>query len=358
MKNISIFFLLALFSTPSLGLCQTISLFDEEPAVETAVNNADTTDDATPKAEGPAVSETTAAEEPQKEETTDSQSSETDYLDNYIDDVETEKKAQNTARDLLNQKPQLLTIRQNDQKSLEQLKERTKQIKEKLAPFATNTDSTDKPQEKTETIKMRRQKIKDSLQPAPLGLYWAATEAELKELGFNLLPAERKDYKNVFQVTNTQQKNNTFQQIIAIFGEQDKLWCIYAQSHLLDDNARAEKVLALYRRYYDALAKKYGNAQEHFEPYTYEEKIIEGEKEQKQTKTIQKQNPIGGADFLKELQEGKAVLYATFKNDKIGITLGVSVDGDGKSYISIDYKDFALMQSEKQTALDNTIDDL
>ena len=58
------------------------------------------------------------------------------------------------------------------------------------------------------------------------------------------------------------------------------------------------------------------------------------------------------------MQEGKAVLYATFQNDKIGITLGVSVDGDGKSYISIDYKDFALMQSEKQTALDNTIDDL
>ena len=163
MKNISIFFLLALFSTPSLGFCQTISLFDEEPAVETAENNADTADDATPKAEGPAVSETTAAEESQKEETTDSQSAETDYLDNYIDDVETEKKAQNTARDLLNQKPQLLTIRQNDQKSLEQLKERTKQIKEKLAPFATNTDSTDKPQEKTEDIEMRRQKLKDKL---------------------------------------------------------------------------------------------------------------------------------------------------------------------------------------------------
>ena len=198
MKNISIFFLLALFSTPSLGFCQTISLFDEKPADETVENNANTADDAAPKAEEPAVSETTTLKEPAKEETTASQSAETDYLDNYIDDVETEKKAQNTARDLLNKKPQLLTIRQNDQKSLEQLKERTKQIKEKLAPFATNTDSTDKPQEKKETLEMRRQKIKDSLQPAPLGLYWAATEAELKELGFNLLPAERKDYKNVF----------------------------------------------------------------------------------------------------------------------------------------------------------------
>ena len=96
MKNISIFFLLALFSTPSLGFCQTISLFDEEPAVETAENNTDTTDDAAPKAEDHTISETTTTEEPKKEETTSSQSAETDYLDNYIDDVETEKKAQNT----------------------------------------------------------------------------------------------------------------------------------------------------------------------------------------------------------------------------------------------------------------------
>lgn len=340
MKNISIFFLLAFFINPALGFCQTVDLFDEETTNETTADIE------------------TSKPEASEKETSAPKSAETDYLDNYIDNVETEKKAQNTARDLLNQKPQLLTIRQNDQKSLEQLKERTKQIKEKFAPLAENTAANEKTEEKTETVEMRRQKIKDKLQTAPLGLYWAATAAEIKELGFNLLPAERKDYKNVFQVTNAAQKNNTFKQIIAIFGEQDKLWCIYAQSHLLDDNAKAEKVLALYRRYYNALAKKYGNAQEHFEPYSYEEKLIEGEGEQKQTKTIHKQNPIGGADFLKELQEGKAVLFATFQNDKIGVTLGVSVDGDGKSYISIDYKDFALMQSEEQTVLNNTIDDL
>ena len=68
MKNISIFFLLALFSTPSLGFCQTISLFDEKPADETVENNADTADDAAPKAEEPAVSETTTLKEPAKEE--------------------------------------------------------------------------------------------------------------------------------------------------------------------------------------------------------------------------------------------------------------------------------------------------
>ena len=67
---------------------------------------------------------------------------------------------------------------------------------------------------------------------------------------------------------------------------------------------------------------------------------------------------MGGDNFLQELQEGKAILYATFQNEKIGVTLGVSVDGAGKSYISIDYKDFALMESEKQTILNKTIEDL
>ena len=61
---------------------------------------------------------------------------------------------------------------------------------------------------------------------------------------------------------------------------------------------------------------------------------------------------------IRVLEQGKAVLYATFQNDKIGVTLGVSVDGDGKSYISVDYKDFALMDSEQQTILNKTIEDL
>ncbi len=260
--------------------------------------------------------------------------------------------AKDSARDLLQQKPTILNLRKNDIKSLEQLQEKTQKIRSKTEEIAQ------KKEEAKETEEDRINKLKAQYQPAPFGLYWAAPQENIQKFGFELSPAERKDYKNVFQVANPQQKNNTFAYIIAIFGVQDKLWCIYAQGITQDDDAKASKVLALYHRYYEALSAKYGNAEEHFDPYTYEEQLIKGEGEKKKVITVTKQNPLGGDNFLQELQEGKAVLYATFQNDKIGVTLGVSVDGDGKSYISVDYKDFALMDSEQQTILNKTIEDL
>ena len=263
-----------------------------------------------------------------------------------------DEQAKDAARDLLQQKPTILNLRKNDLKSLEQLEEKTREIRSKTEKIAQEKEEAE------ETEEDRIKKLKAKYQYAPFGLYWAASQENIKKFGFELLPAERKDYKNVFQVANPQQKNNTFAYIIAIFGMQDKLWCVYAQGIPQEDDAKATKVLALYHRYFEALSAKYGNAEEHFEPYTYEERLIKGEGEKKKVITVTKQNPLGGDNFLQELQEGKAVLYATFQNDKIGVTLGVSVDGDGKSYISVDYKDFALMDSEQQTILNRTIEDL
>ena len=263
-----------------------------------------------------------------------------------------DEQAKDAARDLLQQKPTILNLRKNDLKSLEQLEEKTREIRSKTEKIAQEKEEAE------ETEEDRIKKLKAKYQSAPFGLYWAASQENIKKFGFELLPAERKDYKNVFQVANPQQKNNTFAYIIAIFGMQDKLWCVYAQGIPQEDDAKATKVLALYHRYFEALSAKYGNAEEHFEPYTYEERLIKGEGEKKKIITVTKQNPLGGDNFLQELQEGKAVLYATFQNDKIGVTLGVSVDGDGKSYISVDYKDFALMDSEQQTILNRTIEDL
>lgn len=263
-----------------------------------------------------------------------------------------DEQAKDAARDLLQQKPTILNLRKNDLKSLEQLEEKTREIRSKTEKIAQEKEEAE------ETEEDRIKKLKAKYQSAPFGLYWAASQENIKKFGFELLPAERKDYKNVFQVVNPQQKNNTFAYIIAIFGMQDKLWCVYAQGIPQEDDAKATKVLALYHRYFEALSAKYGNAEEHFEPYTYEERLIKGEGEKKKVITVTKQNPLGGDNFLQELQEGKAVLYATFQNDKIGVTLGVSVDGDGKSYISVDYKDFALMDSEQQTILNRTIEDL
>lgn len=334
MKKLFLYFTLAFFYQTALAPAQTVDLLDDE---ETAAPEANS-----------AAADATAQKQ------NDTSSAATDYLDDYIDGVETEKKAQNTARALLNQKPKILNLRQNEIKSLEKLKVKAAEI-QKISP---SLEKIETPQEQQETKEEVLQKLRDSLQAAPMGLYWAATQEQIQELGFELKPAERKDYKNVFQVLNPQQNNNTFALTTAIFGLQNKLWCIYAQGALLDDDAQASRVLALYHRYYEALSKKYGNAQEHFEPYTYQEQLIEGEGDKKNVRTVTKQNPLGGADFLKELQEGKAVLYATFQNAEIGVTLGVSVDGDGKSSISIDYKNFALMDSEQQTVLSKTIEDL
>lgn len=308
----TLFFLLAFLFIAAAGNAQVVELFDDgtEDIVDEIIN--------TPSE--PEVSET--------------------------------DQAKDSARDLLQQKPTILNLRKNDIKSLEQLQEKTREIRSKTEKIAQEKEEAE------ETEEDRIKKLKAKYQSAPFGLYWAASQENIKKFGFEMLPAERKDYKNVFQVVNPQQKNNTFAYIIAIFGMQDKLWCVYAQGIPQEDDAKATKVLALYHRYFEALSAKYGNAEEHFEPYTYEERLIKGEGEKKKVITVTKQNPLGGDNFLQELQEGKAVLYATFQNDKIGVTLGVSVDGDGKSYISVDYKDFALMDSEQLTILNRTIEDL
>ncbi len=339
MKNITAFLLLALFSFKVHA--QTVELFDTE----------DSSKEATP-AEN-IVSETTNTLNTVKEtKVLDKQNQSPDFLDNYIDDIETEKKAKNSARSILNQKPQILTLRQNETKTLKRLEEKTKEIQKGLEKKAE--ESMPAEELKNQNIK----KIQETFSPAPLGLYWQTNIDETKKLGFNLQPAERKGYKNVFLVLNPKQKNNTFKEITAIFGLQDKLWCIYAQGQLIDDDSQASHVLDLYHKYYKALADKYGNAQEFFTPYSYEEELIDGEGNTQTIKNVTKQNPLGGRNFLQELQEGKAVLYATFHNEKIGVTLGVSVDGSGKSYISIDYKDFALMESEKQTNLNKATEDI
>ena len=57
-------------------------------------------------------------------------------------------------------------------------------------------------------------------------------------------------------------------------------------------------------------------------------------------------------DFLKELQNGEAFLYATFENGKVGAALSVNVDGSGQSYITVEYKNLTIMQAREKTTLD------
>lgn len=293
-----------------------------------------------------------------------------------------EKRAQDSAADLLTQQPNILTLRQNEQKLLEEGKEQRRLIKQKIeehkkaAAEAAEIEGTsaqqvepvdnwlEAPKMMTEEEKeqkreqIRLEKLRAQLEPAPLGLYWDASIEDLKDLGFEFRAAERKDYQNVYIVDNAQQQNNTFKQVTAVFGTENHLWCIFAEGNPMEDDAQASKILKIYQQYYNALEKKYGKAKQYFMPYTYEVELVEGEGQEKKVTRETRTNPLGGPDFLKELQEGKAVLYATFENGIIGVTLGVSVDGDGKSYISVDYKNLKIMRQEQDAKLNRLIEDI
>ncbi len=278
----------------------------------------------------------------------------TDYLAEYLDEVETEQKAKNSARIVLDKSPQILDVRKAKINPVPKIKKKTPPPEEKTI---VNTDVASDTKVVTPTPQDKKELVLKNYKKAPLGLFWNAGIEQIKNAGFTLSPAMRKDYTNVYHVTNPDQKNQTFRYITAIFGIRDKLWCIYATGNLLDDDDQASKVLALYKKYYTALEHKYGNAKEHFTPHTYTEQLESGDK-QNSTTTVEKQNPMGGDNFLSELQQGTAVLYATFHNETIGVTLGVSVNGEGKSYISIDYKNLQLMKKEEDEAFNQTLIDL
>ena len=192
-------------------------------------------------------------------------------------------------------------------------------------------------------------------QKAPFDLTWGASIDEMKAAGIELEPAAREGYQNVYFAKNLPQKNNTFPSVTVIFGAQNKLWCVYAESKAQKDDAQASQILALYHKYYDALKQKYGNAEEHFSPCEYEEKQKD---DSGKTVTVTKQNTIGGENFLQELKEDKTALYATFQNEQIGVMLSVAADKDGQTFLILDYKNLPLLNQEKDNKIDAILSDL
>ena len=159
MKNILIYSLLTYFIANAPANSQMIDLFNDDSPQENTVNVSEEE-----KVE-PAPAERAAAPQPeiqqQKENTAEKN---TDYLDAYIDDVETEKKAQNTARALLNKKPTILTLRQNEIKSLKKLKEKTDKIQTKQTPEAVEKNENQAETQTEQNPEIIAQKIKAKLQ--------------------------------------------------------------------------------------------------------------------------------------------------------------------------------------------------
>lgn len=286
-----------------------------------------------------------------------------DYITQYFDEIDTAQKAQSDAGMLLEQQPNILDLRDSQKRLIKEGEQKRLQYKKDLQrkeimPQVTAEEILVSDNENQSTSEDEILEMTDKYSSAPFGLFWGISKTQTEEIGFKLQPAERKDYQQVFLITNPKQNIKTFDIVTAIFGEQDKLWCIFAQSSPQNDTPQASNVLELYHKYYDALEQKYGNAHQYFTPNSYTEEIITGTEENTQKETITKTSAIGNDNFLQELKDGNAVLYATFENDDIGITLGISVDDNNQSYISLDYKNLKIMHENEQSKLNNLINDI
>lgn len=192
----------------------------------------------------------------------------------------------------------------------------------------------------------------ENLSSAPFGLLWKADMDEIKELGVILTPIEEKDYANSFAATHLPKDPKGFRDVYVTFGEENELWRILAIGDFINDEPDASKVLKEYRKYVRLLSQKYGNQQENFDPKLtpVEKKVMVNGREE--TVIEQKPEPIGNPEFLSQLQSGEATLYSTFEGNNIGAALAINVDGDGKSYIIIDYKNIKILQDREKETLD------
>lgn len=184
---------------------------------------------------------------------------------------------------------------------------------------------------------------------APFGLMWNASIADTRDQGIQLNMVELKDYPNSFQAFKLPKMIDFFDRVYVSFGNTDELYRILAYSQLIEDDSSASQILDYYKTYSEYLDKKYGNMKQEYTPAIVT-KTVKDEKGKEQT--VEEEAPLGNPDFLSQLEEGAAVLYSTYHNDKVEATLSIGVDGDKKSYITIDYRNLQILKQQENTTID------
>ena len=215
-------------------------------------------------------------------------------------------------------------------------KEAAKLLESDLPQIDVKIDGLPSRPQVSETLQKRAEAEK--LSPAPFGLNWGATILDTQDLGVTLTPIGEKDYVNSFSAGNLPKPLNGFRSIDLTFGVENELWRIIAYSDFMQDTPDAAIVL-----------RKYGNAKQYFTPQPTTETPQQTPAAQKAPKI---DNSIGNPHFLAQLQSGEAELYATFEGNDVGAALSVNVDGSGRSYIVIDYKNLKILRQREEQALD------
>ena len=193
----------------------------------------------------------------------------------------------------------------------------------------------------------------DLYDPAPFGLYWLAPQKQIEKLGVILKPQKVKDAPNSFLATNLPKPVNAFENVVISFGENDILWRIASYGKPMDDDLNATNGLKEYKRFYIIFDEKYGNTEEFYTPavINVDEEILlkDGTKSHViKQKFIEK----GDDNFKEKLMKGESTLYATFHNDSVAVTLALMANGDGQTFIMVDYKNLKANEMEHEKMLD------
>lgn len=180
---------------------------------------------------------------------------------------------------------------------------------------------------------------------APFGLAWGVSAKDVRLHGIMLRAQNATGYPNSYEASALPAAVKELPRVLLSFGNEDKLWRIIAYSEPVFDDEQASKGLFLFRKYFQLLKLKYGNAEEIFKPaIKISEQTIIDEQGNTVVKTIETESTIGDKTFLSDLKDEKASLYAKFMNNKIGASLTLRVDETGKSYIIIEYRNSDIMQ--------------
>lgn len=360
----------------------------ENSSDETIILPEDETNESTPD-----IIDTQADSEPSgKNESADSD----DFMVQYFNDIDNEaaeeaaaQAARNAATELINDEPVMISLpeeqqkllkisekrrQQRAQKRVQELEEQKRIEAEILAQKQAQeeAEAAKDPQisaaRKAEAEKKAKEQMLSGHEKAPFGLYWGLSKEETETLGFQFKEAQLDNNQNVYLLLNPQQQQKTFEPVFAVFGNKNRLYSVYAEGIYSQDTPRAEKVLRLYDRYYTALKEKYGNDREHFKPHTHEgpatAPVALRQTAEKSAafpanpKTVMIEHPRGNDDFLKELQEEKASLYAIFGDKKMQITLTVEVNPDGQSHIVLDYENLEIQQNDNRETIKDLIEEL
>ena len=205
------------------------------------------------------------------------------------------------------------------------------------------------------TVSQTKQNIKriSKLHTAPFGLLWGETYEETVSSGVILTRTEEKDYVNSFIATQLPKPLKDMRYVVVTFGEENRLWRIISYGQFIKDTPDAALTLKEYKRFYHMLETKYGNAEQIYNPQiTQVTKTIElpNGKTKQQIEDVEEQ--IGNPNFLAQLQSGNADLYATFYNTEVGAVLSINVDGNGNSYLILEYKNLKIFQEQQNKTFD------